>query len=139
MARNIAPMERLSQSAPRPRRMPPATRCADHATKRFQKTLFTLKSTPSAAKASALCGASAAMNCGTNARKKSATFGLSALVRKPCQKTVESRARQLHEEERLGRCHDECGQADRRRGDVHEAPAEDAERGDGARAKPLGR
>ncbi len=41
---------------------------------------------PSARKASVLCGASAAMNCGSRARKKIATFGLSRLVSRPWRK-----------------------------------------------------
>ena len=45
-----------------------------------------LKMQPSAMKASALFGACGSMNCGTKARKKIATFGFSALVRKPCAK-----------------------------------------------------
>ena len=52
----------------------------DHATSRFHSNPLQLKIAPSSTNASALCGASAAMNCGRKARKKSATFGFSTLV-----------------------------------------------------------
>ena len=51
---------------------------------------FTLNSTPSSTKASALLSVPGAMNCGTKARKKMATLGLSTLVQKPPRNTLRS-------------------------------------------------
>ena len=49
-----------------------------------------LNSTPSSTKASALLSVPGAMNCGTKARKKMATLGLSTLVQKPPRNTLRS-------------------------------------------------
>src|SRR4029450_10454704 len=58
----------------------------------FPSVALKLTLAPSSTNASALCGASVAMNCGRKARKKSATFGFSTLVRKPCTKIRDSDA-----------------------------------------------
>src|SRR4029078_11339590 len=58
-----------------------------HATKRFHQVAVNVKIAPRTRNASGFIGAWSSMNWGRNARKKSATFGLSAFVRNPCQKT----------------------------------------------------
>ena len=117
-----------------------------------------MKIRPSAMKASALCGASAATNCGRKARKNSATLGLSTLVSAPCQNTFDSepasvaaaarsaacaRARQqhpdadqaeigraspLHQREGGRRCGQQRRKADRAGKHVDETAGADAER-----------
>src|SRR5688500_19663912 len=90
---NIAPTARASHVAERPEAPNcVATRAAHQATNRFQSVPLKLKTSPRNRKDSALLGASGAMNCGKNARKKSATLGFSTFVSKPCRNTVESGA-----------------------------------------------
>ena len=165
--RKSPPNERFSQVAARP---PAASRRptpdADQATRRFHSVPLKLKMAPSSRNASALCGASASMNCGRNARKKSATLGFSTLVRNPCANTRGSaagggavstpvrRPRQqqrhseideirgahpLDEHERGRRCREDRGEAERRGQRVHDAPRADAERRHRARAPSLRR
>ena len=58
----------------------------------FTGMALTLNSTPSSTKARALLSVPGAMNCGTKARKNSATLGLSTLVQKPPRNTLCSEA-----------------------------------------------
>src|ERR1700676_358438 len=68
----------------------PDAPAANAATARHQSVPLKMKIRPSSAKAAALCGESAATNCGRKARKNSATFGLSRLVSAPCRNTWRS-------------------------------------------------
>src|SRR5437762_1910620 len=90
---NRAPTVRFSHNARRLDALKrPATRAADQATNRFQRVPLKMNTMPRNRKASGLLGAPGSTNCGRNARKKSATFGLRTLVRKPCRNTVRSPA-----------------------------------------------
>ncbi|MNT70364.1 hypothetical protein D3C72_2087420 [compost metagenome] len=88
---NMAPATRSSQCMPR---WITVARRAIHDAASAHPTLtgmaFTLNSTPSSTKASALLSVPGAMNCGTKARKKMATLGLSTLVQKPPRNTLRS-------------------------------------------------
>src|SRR6202021_4239805 len=87
-ARNNAPRQRFTQ---RPTRAVTSRRRAsaeaDHATNTFQAVPLMLNTTPSRGKAGIFVVLPASMNCGTKARKKSATLGFNTLVKNPCQKT----------------------------------------------------
>lgn len=58
------------------------------ATKRLQSVPFKLNNMPRNKRAILLFSAFGEMNCGKNARKNTATFGLRAFVRNPCQNIV---------------------------------------------------
>src|SRR2546423_10822070 len=68
----------------------PAAMAENAATPTQKSVPLKMKIRPSSTNAAALCGESDATNCGRNARKNSATFGLSALVRAPCKNTCRS-------------------------------------------------
>ncbi len=74
-----------------PSRAPPRQRWRAKATTAANPTFtavpLTAKIEPSTTNAGSLLGVAASMNCGRKARKNSATFGFSALVRKPCTNT----------------------------------------------------
>src|SRR2546426_9973556 len=77
---NKAPTVRFSHNARRLEALKrPATRAADQATSRFQSVPLKMNTVPRNRKASGLLGAPGSTNCGRNARKKSATFGLRTL------------------------------------------------------------
>src|SRR4051812_8075589 len=85
---NIAPAARSSQCMPRCTACLRAIHAAASAQPMFTGTLLMLNSARSSRNASVLSPASGAMNCGTKARKKIATFGFSTLVQKPPRKTA---------------------------------------------------
>src|SRR5687768_59779 len=68
------------------------TRAEDQATNRFQRVPLILNSRPKNRKESTLLAAAASTNCGKNARKNRATFGLSTFVQKPCTNIVRNGA-----------------------------------------------
>ncbi len=86
---NSAPAPRCSQCMPRctrPTRRAVQPAASAHAT--LTKIALKLNSTPSRKKARALSSVPGAMNCGTKARKNSATLGFRALVQKPPRNTL---------------------------------------------------
>src|SRR3954464_12692201 len=68
----------------------PAAVAANAATPMHHSVPLTTKIRPSTTNAAARFGESELTNCGRKARKNSATFGLSALVRAPCKNTCRS-------------------------------------------------
>src|SRR6185503_9771811 len=65
---------------------------AAHARKRHHRVPLTMKRAPRKRNARTRDSASGATNCGRNARKNSATFGLSTLVSRPVRNTAQSLA-----------------------------------------------
>ena len=114
----MAPATRSSQCMPACTDARVAIQAAASAQPAFTNTLFTLNRLPRAMNTSALLSASGAMNCGTKARKKIATLGLSAFVRNPPTNTFHSGSADVLESlgvninlkpEQIARCIEEVG------------------------------